>query len=401
MDLYSGYPYWLIRNPLYNHIQELQENIYTDVAVIGSGITGALVAHELCSQGIGCAVFDKRAISTGSTAASTAQLQYEIDEPLYRLLQKLKERDAVAAYKESLQSITDIEEVLRKTKVDATFERKPSLYLASDKKGVKELQLEYAARRKYGIPVSFLSGADIAEQYGVERPAALKNEEAAQMDAYRAATDLFRHHQEHNDLQLYPYTHIVKQEETATGYDLYTENGKIITCKYLVIACGYEAGKFLPKKVMDLVSTYALVTEPLRQEQLWYEECLIWETARPYFYMRTTSDHRIMMGGEDIPFKEEKIRDNLLRIKTRRLLHKFNNLFPHIPVKCEMSWCGTFSTTRDGLPYIGAYPGKKKMLFALGYGGNGITFSMIAAQIISNTLRGRKDERTAIFGFER
>ncbi|WP_229717408.1 FAD-dependent oxidoreductase [Parapedobacter defluvii] len=66
-----------------------------------------------------------------------------------------------------------------------------------------------------------------------------------------------------------------------------------------------------------------------------------------------------------------------------------------------MAWCGTFSSTDDGLPYIGPWSGRKRMFFALGYGGNGITFSMIAAQLIKNKLKGIKDERENVFGFER
>ena len=66
-----------------------------------------------------------------------------------------------------------------------------------------------------------------------------------------------------------------------------------------------------------------------------------------------------------------------------------------------MAWCGTFSTTKDGLPFIGTWPGTKHIFFDLGYDGNGITFSMIGAQIIRNTLQGIKDERKDIFGFER
>ena len=401
MDLYSGYPYWLIKNPLYNHIHELRESMYVETAIIGSGITGALVAHELCSHGLPCAVFDKRAISTGSSAASTAQLQYEIDVPLSELLKKVKENTAVTAYHSGLQAISDIEEVFKKTGVDAAFERKSSLYLASNNKGLKELEQELKARQKYNLPVEYLTAEALQAQYTIERPGALRNNVSAQMDTYKATTRLLQYHKEHHDLQLYPYTAIVKHQATRTGYDLYTEHGKIVSCKHLVIASGYEAGKFLPRKIMDLLSTYALVTEPVAPEKIWPGAGLIWETARPYFYLRTTQDNRIMMGGEDIRFKNEHLRDALLKRKTDKLLHTFNKLFPAIPVKCEMAWCGTFSATEDGLPYIGVYPGRSNMYFALGYGGNGITFSMIAAQIIRNKLTGKKDEREAVFGFER
>ncbi|MFA6060505.1 MAG: FAD-dependent oxidoreductase [Taibaiella sp.] len=401
MDLYAGFPYWLIKNPLYNYVNELQENISIDVAIIGSGITGSLVAHELCSHGIACSVYDKRAIGTGSSAASTAQLQYELDIPLHKLLDKVSEKTAVVAYRSSLQSINDIETVFRKTKVDAEFERKSSLYLASDKKGYREIVRECKIRKKYGLPVTMLEREDLLNDYTIHRLGALRNEEAAQMDSYRASVNLLHYHQKKNNLKLYPYTNIVRHEPLKKGYKLYTENGQVITCKCLIIAAGYEAGKFLPKKIMNLDSTYALVTEPLRKEQLWPEECLIWETARPYFYLRTTSDHRIMMGGEDISNKNEAIRDALLAKKTATLLKKFNELFPGIPIKNEMAWCGTFSATKDGLPYIGCYPGYKNMYFALGYGGNGITFSMIAAQMIRNKMKGTRDEREQVFGFDR
>lgn len=401
MELYAGFPFWLIKNPLYNYVNEIRENFHIDVAIIGSGITGALVAHELCSQGIACAIIDKRSISTGSSAASTAQLQYEIDVPLHKLLEKVSEKTAVVAYRSSLQSISDIEAVFRKTKIEAEFERRSSLYLASDKKGCKEIIKEYNVRKRYGLPVEMLETEEVTERYNIHRLGALRNEEAAQMDAYRSAMHLLHYHHKKNDLQLYPYTAIVNHEPTRTGYNLYTENGQTISCKYLVIAAGYEAGTFLPKKVMNLESTYALVTEPMRPEQLWPEECMMWETARPYFYLRTTKDHRIMMGGEDIVFKNATVRDALLPKKTERLLEKFRDLFPDTPVKAEMAWCGTFSSTKDGLPYIGEYPGLKNMFFALGYGGNGITFSMIAGQVIRNIIKGVKDERTSVFGFER
>jgi len=401
MDLYAGLPYWLIKNPLFNSEHALRENIYTDVAIIGSGITGALVAHELCSNGIQCAVIDRRALCTGSSAASTAQLQYEIDVPLYQLLKKVSEQTAVTAYRSSLQSIHDIEAVFKKNQLDAAFERKPTLYLASDKKGLKEIEREYKARKQYGLPVELVDKDILQSEYGIERPGALRNYESAQMDAYKSAILLLRYHQKNNGLALYPYTPVIRHQATATGYDLYTEQGSIITCKYLVIAAGYEAGNFLPKKIMDLLSTYALVSEPVPKEALWKEECLIWETARPYFYMRTTRDNRIMLGGEDIVFKNENLRDALLERKTAKLVSKFRELFPDKQIKVDMSWCGTFSATKDGLPYIGEYPGIKKMYFALGYGGNGITFSMIAAQMIRNKIKGLNDARESTFGFER
>ncbi|WP_257658097.1 NAD(P)/FAD-dependent oxidoreductase [Parapedobacter lycopersici] len=401
MDLYSGLPYWLIKNQLVNHYNPLKADMQVDVAIIGSGITGALTAHELCRAGIDCAVFDKRMVATGSTAASTSLLQYEIDVPLVDMERLLGTDVAVKAYQASLQAITDIEDVFNEVSYNPDFSRVSSIYLASNKKGRRLLESELVARQQYGLPVTWLDAEALWEKHRLKAPAALKNTEAAQMDCYRAATYLLHYHEQQHGLRVFSPTEIRGYQETKRGYDLVTADGFRIQSRYVVIAAGFEAGYFLPKKVMDLNSTYALISQPVDEDQLWPERSLIWETRKPYFYMRTTSDNRMMIGGADISYKDADRRDRQLRAKVEQLKQQFGKIYPDIPFEVDMAWCGTFSTTKDGLPYIGSWSGKNRMFFALGYGGNGITFSMIAAQVIKHILLGNDDERIKIFGFDR
>lgn len=401
MDLHSGLPFWIVKNELFNYYNPLSKNHKTEVAVIGSGITGALVAHELCKAGIKCSVFDKRTIATGSTAASSAQLQYEIDVPLCEMKKKVGEEAAAKAYHASLQSIKDIEKVLKEANADSGFENLSSLWLASFKKDIKLLEREFEIRQKHGLPVEFLDDKKLKSQHNLNYPAALKNKEAAMMDTYSAATKLLKFHLDKKELELYSHTEILKWKEVKNGYELETHEGKKVQCKYVVIAAGFEAGQFLPRNLMKLISTYVLISYPVAEKELWPERSLIWETNSPYVYMRTTPDNRMMIGGEDEDFRDPVRRDSLLREKIHKLEKKFNKIYPEIPFTTDMAWCGTFSSTDDGLPYIGTWPGKDRMFFALGYGGNGITFSMIAAQIIANKLSGKKDERAEIFKFDR
>ena len=86
MDLRSGYPFWLVQSGLVNTYPSLAADIRCEVAVIGGGITGALVAYHLVQAGIDTVVVDKRDIGWGSTSASTGLLQYEIDTPLHQLI---------------------------------------------------------------------------------------------------------------------------------------------------------------------------------------------------------------------------------------------------------------------------------------------------------------------------
>src|SRR5260370_16281587 len=118
-------------------------------------------------------------------------------------------------------------------------------------------------------------------------------------------------------------------------------------------------------------------------QNVWKDAALIWENSKDYLYARTTRAGRIIIGGED---SEEEIeperRDRLILEKSRALAKKLAALWPVANTEIEFLWSGTFDTTRDGLPLIRPVPDAQALHAAYGYGGNGITFSFMAAQLI-------------------
>ncbi len=400
MNLYSGTPYWMVKDAMWNDFRPLCEDTRAQVVVIGGGITGTLVAHELVRAGIDCCLVDGRTPATGSSCASTALLQYEIDVPLCRMARLMPEQDAVTAYRSCLEAIDELERLFRETGVEAGFRRVPSVFYASDRAGLRLLREEHAMRCKHDLPAEFARRERIAEVAGFDARAALVNDVSAQMDAYRAVAGLLKYDLARG-LRLFTHTEIVKWKRRGEGYELRTRTGRRIACGHVVVAAGFEAGRFLPKRLMQLTSTFAIASQPVPEELLWPRRSLIWETREPYLYIRTDDNGRIIVGGEDVAVDSPLLRRFLLPQKARVLERKFRRLFPRIPFTTEMSWAGTFSSTRDGLPLIGAFRRDPHMSFALGYGGNGITFSMIAARILSRALQGEADPRAHIFSPER
>jgi glycine/D-amino acid oxidase-like deaminating enzyme len=103
----------------------------------------------------------------------------------------------------------------------------------------------------------------------------------------------------------------------------------------------------------------------------------------------TSSEPDIIIGGEDSEeVIEPEARDRLIPEKSRLLLRKLAALWPAANIDIECRWSGTFDTTSDGLPLIGPVPGAKGVYAAYGYGGNGITFSFLAAQLIGDLIAG-------------
>jgi glycine/D-amino acid oxidase-like deaminating enzyme len=85
-----------------------------DIVIIGAGMSGALVAHELCTAGFRCTMLDRRLVCSGSTWASTAHLNYELDVSLGFLKKKYGEAAAVRIYQAGLAAVSRVGEVLRR-----------------------------------------------------------------------------------------------------------------------------------------------------------------------------------------------------------------------------------------------------------------------------------------------
>lgn len=401
MDLKSGYPFWPINDGLIQAYPRLDADTHCDVAILGAGITGALVAHHLIDAGIDALVLDRRDVGWGSTAVSTSLLQYEIDVLLTDLSAMRGTSEAARAYLACRDAIGKLEQLARGVGTGVGFERKKSLYLAAKKRDHKTLQTEAALRRSIGIEVDYLTEADVAARFAFRRPAALLSHDAAQVDAYAFTHALFRD-AVRRGLRVFDRTTVTDIDANDHRVTLATADGCVVHARRLVFASGYETRDFLEQRVARLVSTFALVSEPLRTIEGWGEgECLIWEHARPYLYLRTTSDGRVIVGGEDEAFRDPGHRDRLLPRKTDKLLERFRGLFPAIDLEIAFSWAGTFGETKDGLAYIGTQRDWPSSYFALGYGGNGITYSLIAAEIIRDALLGRVHEHADLFRFDR
>jgi glycine/D-amino acid oxidase-like deaminating enzyme len=400
MDLVSPQPFWPLKNGLLSVYPPLNGDVTCDVVVLGAGISGAFVAEALAREGLDVVVLDKREVGGGSTSASTALLQYEIDAPLIALSKRIGRRDAEQSYLLCQESIGSIERLVAHLRVECAFQRRMSVYLATRTSDAELLRKECAARRSIGIDVEYWDEPEVAARFSFSRPAALRSRYAAELDCHRLTHALLRRAAESGS-RIFDRTQVAQYESGADGVRLRTDRGCKIRADHAVFATGYEAQEFLPKRVVKLKSTYALASEPLEAFPGWWERCLIWETARPYLYLRTTDDDRVFVGGEDDSFRNPARRDRLVERKTDRLAARFCEMFPAIELEVGYRWAGTFGETKDGLPFIGQIRQMPRCYFALGFGGNGIIFSVMAAEIIRDALLQRPNANARLFRFDR
>ena len=401
MDLKSGYPFWAVKSGLMHAFPRLEEDARCDVAIIGGGITAALMADELTRHGHEVVVLEQRDVAWGSTSASTALLQYEIDTHLVDLAKRHGEADALLAYRACAEAVVELGDLAGGFR-DIGFSRQDSLYYASNRWQKRAVRREFEFRQASGFDVEWLDAAALDDRYGIDAPGAILTRPAAQVDPYRFAYRLLMR-VERQGGKVYDRTHVAGIDGNSRGVTLATSDGVRVRARFVVVATGYASQAWLPQPVAKNRSSYAFITDPMDRKDLRFlAGTVVWESARPYLYLRSTSDHRLLVGGEDdavdIPARRDaRVAGKQARLQTRRAV-----LCPWFECRPAFAWAGTFAETKDGLPYFGAHATfGPRVLFAMAYGGNGITYSWIGAGLLRARIESRRHPLASLFSFSR
>ncbi|MDQ3495893.1 MAG: FAD-binding oxidoreductase [Pseudomonadota bacterium] len=401
MDLKSGYPYWAVKNGLMHAFPPLRQDLRCDVAVLGAGITGALIANELAGHGHDVVVLEQRDVGWGSTAASTALLQYEIDIHMVDLAKQYGEAAAVLAYQACASAIPMLQALAADVR-DVDYATMDSLYYGSKRRHDADLRDEYALRKRHGFDVELLERREVQERFGIDAPVAILSHQAARVDPYRMAYRLLaRLHKAGTGV--YDRTTIERIETGPRGVVLHTPDGHAVRAEHLVLAAGYANQGWLKQRVAQNRSSYAFITDPIDDARLGaLKHTMMWESARPYLYLRSTGEGRLLVGGEDDAVDIAAKRDARVGKKADILCKQVEKLLPDLPMTPVFSWAGTFAETEDGLPFFG--PHKQhgpRVHFAMAYGGNGITYSMLGAGLLRALIERRKHPLSELFSFGR
>jgi glycine/D-amino acid oxidase-like deaminating enzyme len=395
----SSQPWWLMRNGVGDAREPREPAADYEIVIVGAGITGALVADALVGTGRAILVLDSREPAQASTAASTALLQYEYDVHLVDLARRLGAEHAALAYRAGIATFAKLEQRFPELLGLAGYERRESLYLAADAAALPALRAERAARAGVGIACEWIEGDELVRRFGCRRPGALLSALGAQFDPVRFTRALLAACERHG-VEIRVRAAVRAIEESGDVLHVVLENGAIVRARDVVVCAGYESLRFLPAGLANVHNTFALVTEPVGRRAAALP--LIWESARPYLYLRSTSDGRLIVGGADVPFRNPAARDVLLPRQVRRLAAGYRGLFDAPLPPVAYAWAGSFAETRDSLPLIGALPGRHpRVRYALCYGGNGIIFGVHAGEMIRAGIEGRAHPLDAVFGFGR
>ena len=386
MEIHNGLLYWPITYTRKPHTNGEIAPMY-DAVIVGGGMSGILTAKALIDEGLKVALVDKRLPGEGSTAANTGLLQYSNDIMLYELIEQIGEKDAVRFYELCLEALDHLEQIASTLGDNADFIRRPSIYYASSKKEVKKLQKEYQILSQHGFPCVYWDRQEVIDQVGFDKHAALVTYKDAEINPYKFAVQLVEQLQARG-LDVFENTMVNIIERHGDTFELHTIEG-IFHTKKIIYTVGYEKLPFGKMKGANVNRSFVAITNVIENWQPWFEQALIWETARPYLYMRTTAENRIIIGGRDEGKKKAPKTLDKIEKEAEHLIDGFKELFPHIEVEIEFLYGASFGESLDNLPFVGEHPDEPGHYYLLGFGGNGTVCSMLGSLILKDLIANR------------
>ena len=399
-----GRSYWLDafdrRAP---RLRSLRGRHQADIAIVGGGITGCAAALLFARAGARVVLDEARQIGRGSTAASTALLMQEPDVDFGDLSARYGPAVALRIWQCSRRGVAALQRTLQDLEVP-TLHRLPSLYFANDDAAATALRQEAALRRRAGIACTSLDSAAIRRLAGFDAPGGILTRGNAQVDP-NAACLAFARAARTAGAVLCERSTVTRIDRAGDGVIVRLRGGEIAADR-VVIATGYATPAFKPLAGrFTMMNTYVIATprlSPVQRRAIGLGDVMVWDAARPYHYLRWTPDRRLLFGGRDRRRTPRATRPAVLRDVATALMGDLTALYPSLEgVRPEYAWEGLFAQTPDGLPYIGPhrrYPGH---LFALGYGGNGMTFGFLAAQALVRLVKRKSRPDDGLFGFGR
>jgi glycine/D-amino acid oxidase-like deaminating enzyme len=376
----------------------------TTVAIVGGGMTGALVAHAFASAGVATTVLEAGAVAEGSTAASSALLLQEPDLELSQLEDRYGARTSRRMWQLSRESLYSLVALLRRLGIRCDLKQADAIYYAVDARAAARLRAEYERRDRYGFETEWMGSGDLRRATGISAHGAIRTPGAAQFDPYRACLGVVQAAAAEG-ARVFERSRVRRIVSDRDRVRLWTRDG-MLECEQVVIATGYATPQFRPLAGrFRMYRTYVLATEPIARRdrrELGLGDVMVWDSARPYHYARWTPEHRLLVGGGDRPQRPGALGRPRFTAAIAQLRAHFEMRFPALAtVATAFAWEGLFATTPDTLPYIGPHRRYPRHWFALGYGGNGMTFSFLAARLLLERWQHRVSRDHGLFEFGR
>ncbi len=420
--------FWLSKS--YEGFDALDDDIETEVAIIGGGITGVSAAHHLDEENVDFVLLEKGKLAGGATGHSMGGLVPGIEqEDIWQSMKKYGEVRTKVIWKASSKAIDEIVG-LCKGGINCDLMTGSAFDLVQEKSELGFLAMESEAAARCGIGTRVLDREGIRGNLAVGdsvigaleytkcaqvNPAALVNGLA--MKLKKPKTSIFEH------------TKANGIENLDKGFMIRTKEGSVKAKKLIIATESYTPRLGFLKNVMTSIRINVIATERLDDysiAKLGLKNRMAWNFGRDYNFIRTTADNRVIIDGGDslsaahghVPQQKriDEIWSRLMHLfpmmanssiefewsgrmaAMMKRVPLFNELIRSvtelIDIRLNLPFVEQIGMHMTSMPFLG-YTGENPDIFcSAGYIGHGLPLGFLGGKVLSQMATGNLTEES-------
>lgn len=388
--------FWIDKFNLKNY-ESLNEDITTEVCVIGGGITGITSAYYLSKKGLDVTILEKDFLASKTTGHTTGKVSVQQGLFYKYLLDNYGVQFTEKYLKANVDALKNVEEIITSNKISCDFEKRDSYIYTCMPQKYKEIEDEVNICKQLGLKASFEKNIELP----INIQGAIKTKNQAQFNPIKYLDGLCESINK-NGAKIYENSQVTGYKKADGKYEVLvrTKKGEYkVFADKVIVATRYPIfnfpGMFFIKNYQEL--EYAICAEVNKDIEdlgmylsadtpsISYRSVLDESGKRYLFVIGNGNKTGINCNNSN---NYQFLEDNL-----RNTFGDYNILY---------KWTAEDCISLDKIPYIGKYSRLlKDMYVATGFKKWGLTTSSIAANIITNKILNQSDKYSVIFNSNR
>lgn len=360
---------------------KLNDNIETDVLIVGGGITGLSTAYHLRNSNLKIALLEKNIIGSGVSSKTTGKLTYLQNLVYSNINDEYNFSVAKLYYQSQKDAIKLVEKIVEENKIECNYTLQKSYLFASSKEQVNKIKKEKELLEHMGVKIKEIKKIpiNIHSYYGI------RVDDTAYFHPIKYLNALAKICTKHN-IKIYENTKVLDFKEENNEYICYTDTNKIKT-KKIVFACHYPfftIPYLFPLKGHLERSYISACNVGLNKNVSGINTSK--NTTSFRFYSDLKDNYLIYLKNSHNLAINFNVKDNF-----KTLYNDLNIL----KLKPEYIWTNEDIITNDYLPYIGRL--KDNLYIGTGYNTWGMTNGSLAGLVLSDLILDKKNEYINLF----